>query len=203
MRSVDAPLRHRQAPRRSPARPPCPRRPARRRCIAVRARLIRHADEELRAAAVRPPGLQHRRNRAARAGSELSSAFSAPKPPVPNSDAFDGSFDSGSPPWTMPVPDTRWNVVPSYRPVARQLHEIADMVRRRSASSAITKVPRVVSTTACLWAIWPGVSGVLKGSARVWRSGRGQEREEEAVKGHGQTTLLKLRNRLLAATPIA
>ncbi len=49
-------------------------------------------------------------------GVELNSAFSMPKPPVPTSDAFDGSFDSGSPPWTMPMRTARWKVVPAYAP---------------------------------------------------------------------------------------
>ena len=44
--------------------------------------------------------------------SAFGSKRSSLRPPVPYFAAWAGSFDSGSPPWTMPMVMTRWNVVP-------------------------------------------------------------------------------------------
>ena len=95
-------------------------------------RLIGDAHEELRAAAVRLPGPQRRADRAARerlrAVLRLQHAEPAASRPAP---LFAGSFDSGSPPWMMPCRTTRWNGVFAYAPSPRQLHEVADVIRRQ------------------------------------------------------------------------
>ena len=48
--------------------------------------------------------------------SPFGSRLSTPRPPVPYCAFLAGSFESGSPPCTMPYLMARWNVVPSYAP---------------------------------------------------------------------------------------
>ena len=43
----------------------------------------------------------------------LGSRFRRLRPPVPYSAVLAGSFEIGSPPWTMPTATARWKTVPS------------------------------------------------------------------------------------------
>ena len=119
------------APRRSSARRPCPPRRGRRRCTCRRAT----ADRSRRRRTARRrcpacPAAAPPRPRRASPSRRSISAFSTPSPPVPYSFAFAGSFDSGSPPWMIPMPDHAMKHRPVVGALARQLDEVADVVRR-------------------------------------------------------------------------
>ena len=143
--------------------------------LAVERRLVGHTHEELRAAAVadrsvaapRPP---RRASRASRAELRLQDA--EPARAVERGlrrilRQRIAALDDGE-------RDHAMKRRPVVRALARELHEVADVIRREIGRRSMMNVPGDVSTTACLPLISAGVIGVVNGAAFVAGAGRGR-----------------------------
>ena len=136
------------------------------RVLAVERRLIGHADEELRPAAVRPARLEHRRHRAARRALRAELRLQHAEPAGAVQLRLGRILRQRIAALDDAEPDDAMEDRPVVGAVARQLDEVADVIRREVRPQIDDeRSRRVVLTTACLRGHLRSVSGVVNGPA--------------------------------------